>query len=269
MTMTTELPLALSEAISNCIQILKLHGDVVDSGHWQGVSTTGHPEMLTQEVINLHFTAQIPERSAQLVHEVAPNMPWAEDEFQERVAGEAHNPHWGLEKWPWWREQTEATMYHGMFTHTYSERFWPNTAHEDAPAPITGIRYKYGDLNDVLTLLFKHPYTRQATLPIFYPEDTGGVHGGRIPCTLQYHFLMRQHKMHMFYAIRSCDAVRHFRDDIYIACRLVQWTLDQLRMNAYEFGNPSDQAFWEDVKPGALCFHAYSFHVHKADWHLL
>src|SRR5262252_4926917 len=210
MTMTTELPLALSEAISNCIQILKLHGDVVDSGHWQGVSTTGHPEMLTQEVINLHFTAQIPERSAQLVHEVAPNMPWAEDEFQERVAGEAHNPHWSLEKWPWWREQTEATMYHGMFTHTYSERFWPNTA----------------------------------------PEDTGGVHGGRIPCTLQYHFLMRQHKMHMFYAIRSCDAVRHFRDDIYIACRLVQWTLDQLRMNAYEFGNPSDQAFWEDVKPG-------------------
>jgi thymidylate synthase len=92
---------------------------------------------------------------------------------------------------------------------------------------IQGIRYEYGDLDDVVNLLYEHPFTRQATFPIFFPEDTGAVHGGRIPCTLHYHFLRRGDSLHLWYAIRSCDAVRHFRDDVYMATRLCQWVTER------------------------------------------
>ena len=129
-----------------------------------------------------------------------------------------------------------------------------------------GIRYDYGDLDDVLTLLQKYPYTRQATLPIFFPEDTGAVHGGRIPCTLHYHFLLRNDRLHLWYTIRSCDAVRHFRDDVYMAGRLCQWVIDELK----NMDNDYDaQEFWEGVVPGNLYFTAYSFHVHAGDRHML
>jgi hypothetical protein len=264
MTTTSDLPLTMSEAIEFCIEVLRNNGEVVDSGHWQGVSTTGKPEMLTKELLNLHFSAQIPETWMKLEDEVKPSIPWAEAEFQERVGGEPHNPHHSMDEWPWWHDQIPRQM-----THTYSERFWPNDAGEDPVGRIRGLRYRYGDLSDVLRLLWDHPFTRQATFPIFFPEDTGASHGGRIPCTLHYHFMIRNFRMHLWYAIRSCDAVRHFRDDVYLACRLVQWVIDCLRKDAYEFGNPAEQSFWEDVKPGALNFTAYSFHVHKADEHLL
>jgi thymidylate synthase len=115
-------------------------------------------------------------------------------------------------------------------------------------------------LGDVIDLLCRRPYTRQATLPIFFPEDTGAKHGGRIPCTLHYHFMLRNGKLHMWYPIRSCDAVRHFRDDVYMAMRLCQWVLSELR---------EKEQVWVDVDPGVLSFTAYSFHAHMGDWHLL
>jgi hypothetical protein len=180
-------------------------------------------------------------------------MPWAEEEFWERVGGIPRNPHNSLALWPWWHQQIETP-----FTHTYSERFWPSRVGVAHPAG--GLRYGFGDLGDVIDLLCRRPHTRQATLPIFFPEDTGAKHGGRIPCTLHYHFMLRNGELHMWYPIRSCDAVRHFRDDVYMAMRLCQWVLSELR--------EKDQV-WVDVDPGVLSFTAYSFHAHMGDWHLL
>jgi thymidylate synthase len=164
-----------------------------------------------------------------------------------------------MQHWPWWRGQIDEKM-----SHTYSERFWPSVVEGDEGTNYfrEGIRYRWGDLQDVIQLLQDQPFTRQATLPIFFPEDTGAVHGGRVPCTLHYHFLRRSGKLHLWYAIRSCDAVRHFRDDIYMAARLCQYVISQLK--SFE-GDSS----WDIVEPGMLYFTAYSFHVHRADEHLL
>ena len=245
----------LEAAVDWSLDSLEEHGTVVDAEHWQGIPTEGRPDMMTKEIVNLSFSAPIPETTEVLGYEVKPNLPWAEIEFQERVGGEAHNPHQSLPQWPWWRGQTDETMEEGEFTHTYSERFWPNTSGEDPVGKIKGIRYRYGDLDDVVNLLRRYPHTRQATFPIFFPEDTGAVHDGRIPCSLHYHFLLRQDYLSLWYPIRSCDAIRHFRDDLYMAGRLCQWILDELG--------------WQDVKPGMLHFTAYSFHVHRGDAHLL
>jgi thymidylate synthase len=94
--------------------------------------------------------------------------------------------------------------------------------------PHNGIRYEYGDLMDVVEQLRKNLYTRQAVLPVFFPEDTGNINNVRVPCSLHYHFMFRQGLLHMRYDMRSCDFVRHFRDDVYLAARLLQWMGQQI-----------------------------------------
>jgi hypothetical protein len=271
--MRTTMP-NLGDEMDRAIRWLKASGEPVDAGHWQGVETGGRPDLVTTEITNLTVTAPIPVLPSVLEKECKPNMPWAEIEFLERVGGVPHNPHHSLDMWPWWRGQEGQTMYEGMFSHTYSERFWPryrkvSSAMGEAYDFLQdrrGIRYRYGDLDDVINLLQRFPYTRQATFPIFFPEDTGAVHGGRIPCTLHYHFLLRNDRLHLWYPIRSCDAVRHFRDDIYMAGRLCQWMIERLKNGDNDY---DAQELWEGVIPGQLFFTAYSFHVHHGDRHLL
>lgn len=286
--MTNHFPSA-SRAIADAIDTLKTRGAKVDAGHWQGVPTGGKPDLMTKELLNVSFGFQMPPSMGDAQKDIQPNLPWAEDHFQERVSGIPSNPGEEYMNWPWWRGQKQAydSGIEGAvkFSHTYQERFWPKRAngHESWPSRdmLVGIRYEYGDLDDVIDLLRREPQTRQAYLPIFFPEDTGAVHGGRIPCSLGYHFLVRSGMLHCWYDIRSCDAVRHFRDDLYLATRLVQWVLAQLRGTYEEMraatdpppwgrgGDFEDDPFWANVLPGTLFFSAHSFHVHMGDYHLL
>jgi hypothetical protein len=287
-------------AIEYAINHLKTFGRKVDPGRWQGVPTERHPDLMTQEIIDLNFNVGLMRGSwedpdgagkewhEELASEIHPNLPWADDHFLERVAGEPTNPGKEYKNWPWWRGQVELTnaamkptydesgtkqLTDFKFSHTYQERFWPRHAGEmkdfegRGEEYNFGIRYRYGDLNDVVDLLYREPNTRQATFPIFFPEDTGAVHGGRIPCTLHYHFLKRYNRLHMWYPIRSCDAVRHFRDDLYFAARLLGWVLTELIER--ELRDTEHPQVWIDTNPGILHFSAYSFHVHMGDYHLL
>lgn len=264
------------EAVADAEKQLKTNGVIVDTGRWQGVPTNGKPDLMTNEILNWSCTVPIPTTISGLVMDVHPNMPWAEDHFQERVGGVPMNPDPSYEHWPWWKGQAQASMVaEGKeFTHTYSERFWPKRAGIKPwvragmvvdPHDNEGIRYAYGDLNDVINLLARDPYTRQAYLPIFFPEDTGAVHGGRIPCTLGYHFMLRNNYLHLWYEIRSCDYVRHLRDDLYMAARLCQHVVEQLQKRQDKL-NPGP---WVNVKPGNLHFLAHSLHYHQGDVHLL
>ena len=93
--------------------------------------------------------------------------------------------------------------------------------------PNWGIRWDYGDLDDLVKLLVQDPATRQAWLPVWFPEDTGIGDGGRKPCTIGYHFLIRDNGLHIHYAIRSCDFIRHMSDDIYLTIRLGLWIIEK------------------------------------------
>lgn len=172
------------------------------------------------------------------------NYLWAEDHFQERVSGKPLNPAPSYLDWPWhsdkYKEEYKAKhlafdhdpnfgrvaveLRQQPFDHTYPERMWPKFAGgtPEFPAPMSGIRFDYGDLQDVIDLLKRDPFTRQAYLPIWFPEDTGSVDGQRVPCTLGYHFIRYGAQLNVKYFIRSCDLTRHLHNDIYMAGRLLQ-----------------------------------------------
>lgn len=266
----------VGDAIHHSLVALKMVGVEVDAGHWQGVKTEGKPDLITIEMTDLRWAALMPQAEREAASLIKPNMPWAEDHFQERVGRKPTNPGVTFRDWPWWKGQDAATMDESLqFTHTYQERFWPKEAGGRGGYPPSiqhsGIRYRYGDLDDVVNLLRREPQTRQAYFPIFFPEDTGAVHGGRIPCSLGYHFMLRGQQLHCWYDIRSCDAIRHFRDDIYLSVRLVQWVLQELQEHEVSStpDGPTVDSVWYQVEPGNLYFSAHSFHYFKGDAHLL
>lgn len=227
--------------------------------------------------------------------QIGPNLPWADDHFElDRVSGEPLNPGHTWAQWPWANKADSFRDEHGQFNHSYAERYWPKLAgltdqgelsgtrydpdyvkyaadnyvvDDKASVDIArglsadetrkGIRYKYGDLNDVVDLLVRNPLTRNAYLPVWFPEDTGVVHGHRTPCTIGYLFRMRSDRLSIFYDIRSCDFVRHFQDDVYLSVRLLLWVLNQCRAR-------DDK--WRSVKPGMFTMHIGSLHIFANDW---
>lgn len=243
-------------------------GQWVKPDQWQSRDVSTRPEAVMRET--LHFSFQVPvtgEALPALRKDIGPNLPWADDHFEERVGGEPLNPGDQWAKWPWGNSADSFRDHNGKFSHTYMERIWPkfadwthggklgeNDAYPDEAR--SGIRYAYGDLNDVVSHLHAHPLSRQAYLPIWFPEDTGVAHGERVPCTLGYHFIMREGYLHTTYYIRSCDILRHFPDDIYLAVRLKLWLLNRLR--------ELDPA-WKKVAPGFFIMHITSLHAFKND----
>jgi thymidylate synthase len=273
---------------------LLTRSELVDSGTWQSVPTAGKPEMMTHELedVVLEFPIGTEDLAYHRQH-IEPNLPWADRHFElDRVCGEPRNPGLTWSEWPYANKADSFRDADGQFNHSYAERYWPKYAglgvgvndgvpterlKEDAKDPestiwgrtypIEGIRYRYGDLNDVVDLLFKNPGTRGAYLPVTFPEDTGIVHGGRTPCTIGYLFRMRGGRLHVFYDIRSCDFVRHFKDDVYLTIRLLLWVLDRLREKEIEARRePSEVPFWSSIKPGRFLMHVGSLHIFRNDW---
>lgn len=238
-------------------------------GEWQSQKLDDSMKM--RELHNVAFTMDLPSSQVILADITGAHLPWAEDHFRERVSGEPMNPAPSEAWWPFARKQnTEHKSEDGQkFSHTYPERMWPKFAEVAevlvndggpgyqmwGPERINqGIRFDYGDLSDVINQLATSLHTRQAYLPIWFPEDTGSVHGKRVPCTLGYQFTVRDDRLSITYFMRSTDLLRHFQDDIYMAGRLAQWVADQLadKLN-------------RDISVSTLTFHTVNMHVFEAD----
>ena len=247
--------------LDNLRRKLQYDGKVVDVGEWQSIrrEQADIPQQRTIELQNVVFSLAIPTTQEALVAQVHPNLPFAEAQFQDRVSGNPLNPPPSDQLWPWARHLDDDKS-GGKYSHTYPERFWPKRAGFEEHAEVRlhhGIRFAYGDLDDVVSQLTKSPYTRQAYLPVWFPEDTGVVHGERVPCTLGYHFLFREGRLHCTYFIRSVDFFRHFPDDVYMAGRLLQWVVDQVEQH-----HPQQTL---QVSPGNLTMHMCSLHVFEAE----
>jgi len=263
-------------ALVHSLKIGFLSAPVVPGARWQ--STTAPQHMV--ELFNRSFTWELHgyEDLDNYRQAIKPNLPWADRHFEEeRVSGEPINPG---ETWKIWPYAASAARHLRdgenvpQYDHSYAERYWPKLAGMTDDGRIEslqrgehcdtmGIRFPIGDLNDLVEVLLNDPLTRQGYLPIYFPEDTAAARmGKRVPCTLGYHFIRRKaldgkDYLHVVYPMRSCDFVRHFRDDVYLTIRLLLWVLDRLR--------EKDPMEWACVDPGSLRMHITSLHMFVQD----
>lgn len=253
------------------LERLMLGTKVVDNLRWQGIDVSKDPSAQMYELRNVVF--EVPLNGVEDLDEyrrsIRPNFPWADDHFLERVGGEPLNPGVQWANWPWATSADKHRSRSGGFNHTYMQRLWPKWAgrtpdgkldesDKAVTIPHQGIGWIYGDLNDLVDLLVRDPFTRQAWIPLFFPEDTGWGDGGRKMCSLGYHLMRRGNGLHLWYPLRSCDLVRHFRDDVYLAVRLMLWVLDKLRER--------DPLRWCHVGPESYAMHMTSLHCFVNDW---
>ena len=215
----------LKKAIRDLRRELLHFGEAVETLNWQGIENP--PKFM--EILNATFEAKMPETLQEITEQCDPFLPWADEHFEERICGYPLNPPPSHERW---LKDTDKSMKDGKFSHTYPERMYKN-------------------LFTLVELFKKDSTTRQGYLPIWFSQDGEmSLQNERVPCTLGWHWILREGLLHCYYPMRSCDAVRHFHNDIYFAARLTLWLIKQTGMKA---------------KPGNLTFHAVSFHCFAND----
>lgn len=239
-----------------------------NAGKWQQLDVSGSKAHDTHELKNVTLWMPIP-HSAYLEELLEPDTPWARDHFWERVAGEPVNPGDTHTYWPYHRNGKDLHISYtvagsttvGKYAHNYMERYWPkklnwpgNLEGLDRYGRPLGYRFPIGDLDDVVNLLVSDIGTRQAYLPVWFPEDTGAIENQRVPCSLGYHFMIRDGKLHCTYYLRSCEIYRHFTNDVYLTQMLTNWVADEIFRN----GGP-------EVTPGQLTMHITSLHGFVGD----
>ncbi len=128
------------------------------------------------------------------------NPEWANVEFEERVTSRLLNPG---NAWKYQKELWEKYLRNGEFEYTYNER----------------IR---DQIDYVVLELKKFPNTRQAVITIYDQHKDMRNFGGkaRVPCSMYYQFFNRNNKLHCIYTMRSCDFLKHFAGDVYLAIKL-------------------------------------------------
>jgi len=259
--------------------------DPIQTDTWQGMDVRNSKAHYMHELEDVTFLISNVSGDADayppLSTMIKADLPWAEDHFQERVGGVPLNPPPSSMYWPYAVRGNGDHLGGGVFDHTYPERFWPRFANEGHTrpngrqvfVPHNGIRFEYGDLSDVVALLVHDRGTRQAYLPVWFPEDTGATDAKgspiRVPCTLGYHFMIRKNKLSCRYYIRSCDVFRHLNNDMYFAVRLMEWMADTVNhYTALEYDNDPGHLcppMPADITPGRLMVHVASLHLFVAD----
>ncbi|MGE3487397.1 MAG: thymidylate synthase [Nitrospira sp.] len=236
-----------------------INSEPINRNSWQTLDVSKSPAHDTFELRNTHIFYDVPDYSWTLNDDIQPDQPWADIHFLERIGGEPLNPAPSYRIWPHHNGSADRHVEEQVFSHTYPERFWPKRAaggqsyspdHPDDKSIHRGIRYDYGDLAGVVEQLRANSLTRQAVLPMWFPEDTGAT-DRRVPCSIAYHFMADDsNRLSVWYYMRACDFARHFHNDCYFAARLLQWVCARVG---------------GDLRPGQLNITISSLHLFRGD----
>jgi len=171
--------------------------------------------------------------------------PWADMEFSERVTDPFKRNENGKPMVIGWNfvnpgeayktrpEVWNEYMHNGKFAYTYNERLWYND-----------------QLTKIINRLKEDHDSRQLWLSIWDAgldaDRLGGI--SRVPCSLGYGFQYRDGKLNIHYVMRSCDFSTHFKNDVYLAIRLLEYVAQKTGL---EVGNFTHTMF--------------SLHIYKKD----
>lgn len=163
------------------------------------------------------------------------DIDWILAEFVERA-----NPSYVGNPGTAWKKTDRSKMFwsqylrnDGTFSYTYGER-WSQQ-----------IPYIIKELN-------QRENTRQAVMTMYDRHEDMMNWGGmdRVPCSLSYHFMIRDNKLHLIYHQRSCDFVKFFAPDVYFTTNLLNLIATRLEVETGDFIHFIDSlhAFAKDLK---------------------
>lgn len=222
---------------------LKVSGITVPVKHYQNKELTGENQN-TKELIGVNFVISKPSLGKKdmlkfLFKDEADNIEkYCEQEFLDRINREGLNPGNSykirLDLWQALMSKKDGDK----FDYTYSERI--NYCHQ---------------LDNAIAALKDDIHSRRAMIMIFRPEDTLDSSGfsTRIPCSIDYQFLIRNNKLMVLYHIRSNDYFKHFAIDIWLANAMQEYIVEQLK------------DVYPNLKVGSLNYYCGSFHAYNED----
>jgi len=227
------------ELISEVFRDLWEMGTEVKPKSYQNKIIEGKDEFITKEIIMYNYAlTSLPDSENLFLFEKETARRWCLAEFSERIDPGTKNPGYA---WKIREEVWEEFLVNGMFNYTYSERLNHITSGTLSFIP---------NLSRIINRLKEDPDTRQAWLPIFFPMDVAHIGGSaRVPCSLGYHFIIRNGQLDMVYIQRSADAVLHWGNDIYLAWLMKEYVANRV-----------------GVKAGYLYHNIFSLHSYKRDW---
>lgn len=159
------------------------------------------------------------------LRDLDPTQPWATAEWEERLSGCRGAPVNPGEAWKLRPEVWEPLLEPGdpelgddeHFSYTYSERFAESVA-------------------QAIFELYERPTSRQAYVAVWNPQlDGPNVGHRRVPCSIGYHFMVRQGQLHMTYTMRSSDLATHFDNDCWLALMLQLFVAERINQPVGSF----------------------------------
>lgn len=231
------------EMVQEMDRELKVSGITVPVKHYQNKELTGENQN-TKELIGVNFVISKPSLGKKdmlkfLFKDEADNIEkYCEQEFLDRINREGLNPGNSykirLDLWQALMSKKDGDK----FDYTYSERI--NYCHQ---------------LDNAIAALKDDIHSRRAMIMIFRPEDTLDSSGfsTRIPCSIDYQFLIRNNKLMVLYHIRSNDYFKHFAIDIWLANAMQEYIVEQLK------------DVYPNLKVGSLNYYCGSFHAYNED----
>lgn len=198
-------------------------GIVVRPATMQDKYVKGNPDYETKELQNYSYCL-LNARSQDIP---GVTQPWADAEFKERVTdpwerypdGEPLIESISLPKfinpgeaWKLREEVWSEYMHDGKLAYTYNELLWNND-----------------QLTKIMNRLKEDPDSRQLWISLWNPDKDPDFLGGvsRVPCSLGYGLQVRDGKLNLHYVMRSCDFVTHFRNDVYLAIKFLEWVAEK------------------------------------------
>jgi len=205
-------------------------------------------DFTTLELVNYGFTVLEPD-----IEHLRPTMPWAEVEWVERRRGINGNPvnpgkSW-LQRRNLWEEFLEIDR-----LPLPPKTGVPNSF--DIPGCSLQLAYTYPErfamnsqVRKVISELRKNPFSRQLFVSMWDPHtDIDRIGHRRVPCSLGWHFILRNGKLHITYTMRSCDFINHWANDCWLTIVLLKYVAKEAN---YEVGQ--------------FCQFINSFHVYEQD----
>lgn len=231
------------EMVQEMDRELKVSGITVPVKHYQNKELIGDNQN-TKELIGVNFIISKPNLKKKEMLEFlfkndADNIEkYCEQELIDRINREGINPGNSykirLDLWQSLMSKKDGEK----FDYTYSER----------------INY-HNQLDNVISTLKEDEHSRRAMIMIFKPEDTDESAGftTRIPCSIDYQFLIRNNKLMIIYQLRSNDYFKHFAIDIWLANAMQEYIVEQLKDT------------YPKLKVGPLNYYCGSFHAYNED----